>query len=373
MSFKYYNPVRIDFDVDFESVLCELRQTELSSVKCLFITSQGWVKRGVADMIKAIFGKNIIQVLDSMSSNPEIGDLNRLKSSITESYGAVIALGGGSVLDSAKFFALQASVSAQGGVLQVKNLSEDSVASDAENLIQAPHALCAKPIFALPTTAGTSSELTKWATIWDKDAQKKYSLNFECLYPKRAMYDISLMSYLPRDLTIHTALDALSHAIESIWNKNANPLSTHYAKACIELILEYLPALSTNLDSVELRRNIALASVYAGLAFSQTQTALAHALSYPITLKFNIPHGLACSFSLPILLECIADSEADRVLQPYKKGVRELFATLQISCKARDYGLDSEKLDEIFASLNERAQNALLDIGLVRERMHAEM
>lgn len=373
MSFKYYNPVRIDFDVDFENALCDLYHTELSNTKCLLVTSQGWIKRGMVDTIKAIFGKNIIQVLDSMSSNPEIGDLNRLKFEIIESYEAVIALGGGSVLDGAKFFALQASVSAQDGVLQVKNLSEYSAASDVEKPIQALHALYAKPIFALPTTAGTSSELTKWATIWDKDAQKKYSLNFECLYPKRAMYDISLMSSLPRDLTIHTALDSLSHAVESIWNKNANPLSTHYAKACIELILQYLPALSTNLDSRELRRNIVLASVYAGLAFSQTQTALAHALSYPITLKFNIPHGLACSFSLPILLECIVDSKADSILQPYKKGIKELFSVLQISCKARDYGLDYKQLDEIFASLNERAQNALLDVELVRERMRAEM
>lgn len=372
MGFEYYNPVKIDFNVDFESALCELYHTELSNTKCLFVTSQGWIKRGIVDKIKAIFGKDIIQVLDYMSSNPDIEDLNRLKSEIIESYEAIIALGGGSVLDSAKFFALEAQVSAQRGTLQVKNLFKDSVVGDVENPIQS-RALYAKPIFALPTTAGTSSELTKWATIWDKDAQKKYSLNFECLYPKRAIYDISLMSSLPKDLTIYTGLDSLSHAIESIWNKNANPLSTHYAKACIELILEYLPALSINLDSIESRRNMALASIYAGLAFSQTQTALAHALSYPITLKFNIPHGLACSFSLPILLDCISDSKADSILEPYKKDIKELFSKLHISCKARDYGLDIEQLDEIFVSLNERAQNALLDIELVRERMRAEM
>ena len=238
-----------------------------------------------------------------------------------------------------------------------------------------------------------------------------------------AFYDISLLLSLPLNLSIHTTLDSLSHAIESIWNKNANPISTQYAKAAIELILENLPLLYemlTSLDSkqnlestnttattaevslsdfqgceafcvetshkglstskkqislkntketTQIRRNLALACMHAALSFSNTQTALAHAISYPITMQCNVPHGLACSFTLPILLDCISDENADSILSPYKQGINNLFKTLHISSNPRDYGLDSTMIEDIFSSLNARAKNGLLDVAKAKRRM----
>ena len=327
-------------------------------------------RANLAQSIAKIFS-NII-IYDSVNPNPELESLQSIKVELKGHYDVVIALGGGSVLDSAKFFALQNEIVANNGSLEIVGKAR------------------AMPLFACPSTAGTGSELTQWATIWDSKANVKYSLSHKCLYPQIAFYDITLLLSLPLDLSIHTTLDSLSHAVESIWNKNANPISTQYAKAAIELILENLPPLYemlTSLDSKDctlntadsrkstqettqnLRRNLALACIQSALSFSNTQTALAHAISYPITMQCGVPHGLACSFTLPILLDCINDKNADSILSPYKQGIKNLFETLHISSNPRDYGLDSTMIEEIFNSLNARAKNGLLDVAKAKKRM----
>ena len=405
-------------------------------------------RANLAQNIAKIFS-NII-IYDSVNPNPELESLQSIKAELKGRYDAVIALGGGSVLDSAKFFALHNKIAVNNGSLEIVGKAK------------------AMPLFACPSTAGTGSELTQWATIWDSKANIKYSLSHKCLYPQIAFYDITLLLSLPLNLSIHTTLDSLSHAIESIWNKNANPISTQYAKAAIELILENLPPLyemltlgskqilevinSTAtiaegfLDNFKgcvdlsarsylkgsaqarksnssahstpaevslsdflkklrfqgceafcaetshkgchtskkqislkntkettqiriLRKNLALACMQSALSFSNTQTALAHAISYPITMRFGVPHGLACSFTLPILLDCISDKNADSILRPYKQRIKNLFKTLHISSNPRDYGLDSTMIEDIFNSLNARAKNGLLDVAKAKKRM----
>ena len=365
-------------------------------------------RANLAQNIAKIFS-NII-IYDSVNPNPQLESLQSTKAELKGHYDAVIALGGGSVLDSAKFFALHNEIVANNGSLEIVGEAN------------------AMPLFACPSTAGTGTELTQWATIWDSKANVKYSLSHKCLYPQIAFYDISLLLSLPLNLSIHTTLDSLSHAVESIWNKNANPISTQYAKAAIELILENLPplyemltldskqileatnstattaevslsdflkklrfqgceafcaetshkglstskkqiSLKNTKETMQIRRNLALACMHAALSFSNTQTALAHAISYPITMRFGVPHGLACSFTLPILLDCINDKNADSILSPYKQGIKNLFETLHISSNPRDYGLDSTMIEEIFNSLNARAKNGLLDVAKAKKRM----
>ena len=460
MSFSYYNPVQIHFDVDILESLQNLAENELNSKRILLVTSKSFNKHSACGTISAESSKiaqsltssklnrdffdnhqtsttilecqdsntisliqdariadsnntesanqdsnachterelvsqildsnpaeskraNLAQniakifsntiIFDSVSPNPELESLQSAKAELKGRYDAVIALGGGSVLDSAKFFALHNEIAVNNGGLEIVGEAR------------------AMPLFACPSTAGTGSELTQWATIWDSKANVKYSLSHKCLYPQIAFYDISLLLSLPLNLSIHTTLDSLSHAVESIWNKNANPISTQYAKAAIELILENLPLLYemlTSLDSKDctlntadsrkstqettqnLRRNLALACIQSALSFSNTQTALAHAISYPITMRFGVPHGLACSFTLPILLDCISDKNADSILRPYKQRIKNLFKTLHISSNPRDYGLDSTMIEDIFNSLNARAKNGLLDVAKAKKRM----
>jgi len=162
------------------------------------------------------------------------------------------------------------------------------------------------PIIAIPTTAGTGSEVTSWATVWNTVAMKKYSLARETLYPETALVDPLLMLDLPRAITISTGLDALSHALESIWNVNANPVSSSLAEVAARGVIEVLPLLADDLRNKPLRTRLARASLFAGLAFSNTRTALAHSLSYHLTLHHGVPHGIACSFSLPMVMRAVA-------------------------------------------------------------------
>ncbi len=330
----YYNPVQIYFDVHIDDMLKTLPP-------CVLVTSKGFVKRGVVENIKRIMQKKLLGIIDTIAPNPEFKDLNNLKNDLfSQSIApkALVAFGGGSVIDAAKFFSFH----------------------NKDNYL---------PIYAVPTTHGTSSELTSWATIWEKEKMIKHSLSHVSLYPKVAFYDIDIMMSLPREYSVYTTLDALSHALESIWNKNANPISTNHALKALNLICDYLVLLINSPDSVELRKKIVLASIFAGLAFSQTQTALAHAISYPITMRFNIPHGLACSFTLPLLLECIDDKSTQNLLAPFKQKIKELFRSLHISQNPQDYGLDKEFIDEIFLNLNERAKNGLFNIQKVKQKI----
>lgn len=350
MRFNYHNPVKIHFGVKWLEAVENLAQ-RLKDTKFLLITSQGFSKRGLSAQIQNVLAKQLVGIVDEIAPNPQIKHLQSIKAKLCD-FDAIIALGGGSVIDSAKF------------------LSVDSVFENDNFKIKSQP----KKLFAFATTSGTSSELTHWATVWDNDAFVKHSLSDEILYPKEAFYDANLSLSLPRQTTIYTALDALSHSFESIWNNNANPISTHYALMAIEIILRDLVELSQNLHSLQLRSNLMLASIYAGLAFSNTQTALAHALSYPLTMRFGTPHGLACSFSLPLLLECLPrKSHAFALLSPFKPRLLQIFDKLEISISPKDYGLNDEFIDEIFSTLNSRAKNGVFDINLVQNAIKQKL
>lgn len=350
MRFNYHNPVKIHFGVKWLEAVENLAQ-RLKDTKFLLITSQGFSKRGLSAQIQNVFAKQLAGIVDEIVPNPQIKHLQSIKAKLCD-FDAIIALGGGSVIDSAKF------------------LSVDSVFENDNFKIKSQP----KKLFAFATTSGTSSELTHWATVWDNDSFVKHSLSDEILYPKEAFYDANLTLSLPRQTTIYTALDALSHSFESIWNNNANPISTHYALMAIEIILRDLVELSQNLHSLQLRSNLMLASIYAGLAFSNTQTALAHALSYPLTMRFGTPHGLACSFSLPLLLECLPrKSHAFALLSPFKPQLLQIFDKLEISISPKDYGLNDEFIDEIFSTLNSRAKNGVFDINIVQNAIKQQL
>ncbi|MGI9525097.1 MAG: iron-containing alcohol dehydrogenase PsrA [Hyphomicrobiaceae bacterium] len=258
-----------------------------------------------------------------------------------------VALGGGSVIDSAKVFA-----AAHGAFSNVANFLE--AGSGAENL-------SAVPIIAVPTTAGTGSEVTCWATVWKEETGQKFSLARSNLYPEFAVVDPALMIGKPLGLTISTGLDALSHALESIWNVNANPVSANLAVFAAREVMDVLPRLADDLTSVELRSRMAQASLFAGLAFSNTKTAISHSLSYPITLKHNVPHGIACSFSLPIVIESVKDigglCEAslrrifDSDLEHASRSVATLLESCGVSIKPADHGV----ADQEWASLVDNA------------------
>ncbi|RFO97097.1 alcohol dehydrogenase [Rhodoferax lacus] len=204
---------------------------------------------------------------------------------------AVLALGGGTTLDLAK-------------VLRYRMADSRMAAAHWRNNTLPEH-VERHPLWLVPTTAGTGSEVTRWATLWDTDIAAPAKLSWAPAdgFAEQAFVDPCLSLSCPQRLTRDCALDTLAHALESLWNRNANPITEALALDAARLVLHNLPSVLEQPGNIALRAELSRASLLAGLAMSQTQTALAHALSYALTLKEGLPHGEACAVWLPMVWE----------------------------------------------------------------------
>ncbi len=352
-NFSYHMPTKIVFGVnELENI-----SKYINGRKTLLITSQGFVKRGLVDRLKSLSDNNI-DVFTDVKSHPEFKDLELAYETIHKNeFELILAIGGGSVLDASKYFSVY------------NNAKKASFVTDIIKGKLPKKDYKTISILAVPTTAGTGSEITPWATIWDMDEKKKYSLHLPELFSEVAIYDATLTLSVPKKITIQTGLDTLSHALESIWNKNANEITINYAIKASKLIIKYLPLLVDDLENLEYREQILKACMYAGLAFSNTQTAIAHAMSYYITAHKGVDHGIACSFTLPILIDNVIE-KYDFIDEAFKEifgelsshRLREMLNQLDISTNFSDYSIDGKELEKLKASLgnNQRASNSLV-------------
>ena len=327
--------------------------------KALLVTSQGFVERGLVDEI-VTYTNNIVGVISSIKSHPEFVDIEEIYSQAYQNqFELIIAIGGGSVMDVAKFISVH---NTNKDYQFVEDLTKEKILKKDYKII---------PIISIPTTAGTGSEVTPYSTIWNVQEKQKYSLNLPDLFSEVAIYDPVLTLTVPKDITIQTGLDALSHSLESIWNKNASPVTINYAVKSAKLIVNNLVNLANDLDNLDLRDDMMMACMYAGLAFSNTQTAIAHAISYYVTANKGIPHGLACSFTLPTLIDNIVgkyDFIDDALIEIFgelsSNRLRDLLKELNISTEFESYDIDEKELGILKNSLqsNIRAMNSLVYI-----------
>ncbi|MND47401.1 NAD-dependent methanol dehydrogenase [compost metagenome] len=305
---------------------------------------------GLIDRVQALLGERLVYIVEDVQPNPDVAQLRSTYERFwaeAEDCQTVIALGGGSAIDTAKALIVGTDSGQFDELLGLLALGQPFTPARSKALI------------AIPTTAGTGSEVTPWATLWDSAAQKKYSLHLECTWPNLAIVDPELMLTVPPAVTVSTGLDALSHALEAIWNVNANPLSDTFAVSAIEDILDCLPKLQRDLSNRDLRARMALAALKAGMAFSNTKTALAHAISYEMTLRHGLPHGIACSFSLPLVLglawgrDSARDCTLQRVFGPdleqARARLREFLQSLGVKTDFADYGVDADEAQAMIA------------------------
>ncbi len=225
-------------------------------------------------------------------ANPDITDLYRVLNTLgKQQFGCILAIGGGSCMDLAK------AVCAFHGLIPPEKLSADRVREIIQNR-KYEDGRIRPDIIVLPTTAGTGSEVTRWATVWDQVKGEKLSVEMESLFPKAALVVPEFTALMPEKLTLSTGLDALSHAMEAFWAVRRTPLSQALALQAIGDIRDALPRALQNPCDFDARQAMCTASLTAGLAFSITRTTACHAISYPLTLLHGVPHGFAAALTL---------------------------------------------------------------------------
>ena len=257
----------------------------------LIITSPSFIKRGIVYKIKDSLNSHNTIIWSNVNPNPTIKELENAINELKEkSIEAIIALGGGSVIDSGKVLATA-----------LKHSEQVTLTDLLINPIERYNSRL--PLIAIPTTSGTGSEVTPYATIWDSENHQKYSLSGSYLYPDLAFLDPTLTLSLNYENTLYPALDSISHSLESLWNTNSNFISETYAIQSLKISTHTLPLVLKDMTNKELRSLLQRASLLSGLAISQTQTAIAHSISYPLTSIYGVPHGLAVSFTLEAIIE----------------------------------------------------------------------
>ncbi|MBA9027361.1 iron-containing alcohol dehydrogenase [Peribacillus huizhouensis] len=210
----------------------------------------------------------------------------------------VIGIGGGSAIDLAKALSVFG---------ENKDMEWDTITQYQK--------LDRLPLFAVPTTSGTGSEVTKVMVITNLDTNIKMNPSHPNLVPDVAILDPELTLSLPPSFTVYTGLDALSHAIEGFLSNKASIMTNLFSLEAIKKIGNALPKVYENGADIESRRDMILASCYAGIAFSNASTNLAHATGRALGARFHIPHGLSVALLMPFVMRFSLDSCRDQLAE----------------------------------------------------------
>lgn len=262
--------------------------TRLNVQNPLIVTDAILVKSGTVDLALAQLGGRRYGLFDQVKPEPEIS----IVEDCTRAYRAgghdgLIGVGGGSAIDIAKgvaaFAGHEGPLAELFGVDLVKRKGP--------------------PLIAIPTTAGTGSEVTNVAIFSDKQAQLKKGIVSDYLLPDVALVSPLMTLTCPRSVTAASGVDALVHAIEAYLSVNASPITDAIALGAIKLIVKALPKAYANPSSLQARENMATASLMAGMAFGNAGVGAVHALAYPLGGRFNIAHGVSNALLLPYVME----------------------------------------------------------------------
>lgn len=233
-----------------------------------------------------------VQLYGDIPPNPSVTDVAALLTRLQAQAflpTAILVIGGGSCIDLGK------AVAALAPLLPAPSTDAVRRAIESKTFAQGGQAI---PLFAMPTTSGTGSEVTRWATIWDPEQRRKLSVDHADGFPKAAAVVPEWTLGMDAGLTLSTGLDALSHAMEAFWAVARNPLSQELALAAVRKVVHALPVALREPNDLAARQALCLGSVMAGLAFSQTRTTACHSMSYPLTMLRGVPHGYAAALTL---------------------------------------------------------------------------
>ena len=258
--------------------------------KVLLVTDPGIAKAGFLDVVSPVLtaGNVEFKIFQEVEPNPSVDTVNKGAAIYDEfKFQGVIALGGGSPMDTAKAIAIK--VTNNGEIPDYEGI--DAFEKDP------------LPVWAIPTTAGTGSEVTPFAVITDRVRKYKLTVISSRIIPKVALLDPGLISGLPATIAASTGLDALTHAIESYVSLFSSPYSDAFAEKAIEMIGANLRLFVANRSNEEAAGSMLVASLFAGLAFTHARLGNAHAMAHPLGGYFDVPHGVANAVLLPYIMD----------------------------------------------------------------------
>jgi alcohol dehydrogenase len=279
---NYYMPTRI---CSGAGALKQLSSFINENDRVCVISDKGLVKAGIVTQVLEVIQTqgSKAEVFDDVEANPRPDAVAKGLAKVKEMNASlIVGLGGGSPLDVAK---VVSGLATNEGTLRQYQWEGKQMANPA------------LPFIAIPTTAGTGSEVTRVAVIIDQDVKK--GIVSDRLFPAVAIVDPNLMKSLPAQLTATTGMDALTHAIEAYVGLNANSFTDSYALEAIRLLAKYLPKAFANGENIYAREQVAKASTLAGIAMDQAGLGIVHALSSPLSSHYDVPHGLSNAVLLP--------------------------------------------------------------------------
>ncbi|MDM5129949.1 iron-containing alcohol dehydrogenase [Aeromonas piscicola] len=280
----------------------------LGARRPLLLTDKGVSGTGLATLLANVLAEGelpVADIWDEIPADSSTAVVERIAARYRElECDSLVALGGGSVIDTAKAVNILASM---GG----------------DRLLDYAGAGCLtkplQPLAVVPTTAGTGSEVTLVAVIKDEASGRKVPFTSPFLLPQLAVLDPRLTQGLPLNITAATAMDAMTHAIEAFIGNAKNPVSDALALMAVEKIASALPQVLSNPQDKRLRLQLAEGSTLAGMAFSNSMVGLVHALGHSLGARCHLPHGLCMNLFLPTVLDYNRpgiDEELARLLLP---------------------------------------------------------
>ena len=271
-----------------EAISLEIDLMNIRSV--LLITDEFLRSSGLTASLESCLEKHDIKcvVYDKTRPNPTVENVEEaLALYHANDCGALVAFGGGSAMDCAK---------AVGARIVYPKRSINSLRGNLKIFRRLP------PLFAVPTTAGTGSEVTLTAVITDSAKKHKYTLNSFPLIPRYAVLDPGVTYSLPKGLTATTGMDALTHAVEAFIGRSTSKETRRLSKEAVELIFQNIETAYADPYDEVARRNMLTAAYKAGIAFSKSYVGYIHAVAHSLGGQYNVPHGLANSVIMPVVL-----------------------------------------------------------------------
>ncbi|WP_234394356.1 iron-containing alcohol dehydrogenase [Thermococcus piezophilus] len=334
----------------FHDIAKDLKENRGISRVILVTGKSSYKKCGAWDVVKPALEEYGIEYVhyDKVGPNPTV-DMVDEATQLGKEFGAqaVISIGGGSPIDSAKSVAILLDYT-------------DKTARDLYELKFTPTK--AKPIIAVNTTHGTGTEVDRFAVASIPEKEYKPAIAYDCIYPLYSIDDPALMTKLPADQTRYVTIDALNHITEAATTKVASPYSILLAQETARLIFDYLPEALSHPNNLQARYYLLYASAIAGISFDNGLLHFTHALEHPLSaVKPDLPHGLGLAMLLPAVIKHIYPAtarvlaEVYRPLVPEAKGVpgeaelvakrvEEWLFNIGITQKLTDVGFTEETL-----------------------------